>query len=152
MLGEITKNYSIRNVGIEDIEKYTNQKLVDIKAKNFERDDNFYIPYRNEDNYILNNNYLTNEIIINDKVNESIYDEVFYNTNYHLKNTYSKLYDNYIEWGVLSVENGNIKTNRLYDFNNNENNFDLVLKPIIIVPNSKLVKYDIQSDRFIIIN
>ncbi len=152
LLSDISKNYSIRSVGIEDIEKYTNQKLVDIKAKNFERDDNFYIPYRNEDNYILNNNYLTNEIIINDKVNESIYDEVFYNTNYHLKNTYSKLYDNYIEWGVLSVENGNIKTNRLYDFNNNENNFDLVLKPIIIVPNSKLVKYDIQSDRFIIIN
>ena len=149
---ELNTNVNIPNtriVTISDIEKYTNQSIVEINAKDYKRDIVFYIPYKNDYNYILNGSVKTSEIIIKEPT-KSVYDEVFYNTNYLLNNSYSKLYNDYIEWGVFSIENGKLKTNRLYDFNNNESSVPIRIKTITTLTSDSKIEYDYSNDLFLV--
>ncbi len=143
---------NVRNVSVQDIEKYTDSKLVNVSDKVYSKSDNFFIPFNNENNYIVDNNYQTHEITINNKTKDSIYDEVFFNTDYNLSDSYSKLYNDYLEWGIMSVENNNIVTHRLYDFNNNENTITLTVKLIVTLPSDTKINYDVINDIYNVLN
>ena len=142
-------NYNIRNVSLSDIKEYTNNTLISFSEKNIIKDYNFYIPYQNEDYYIKDNKVLSSEVKINNKI-DSIYDEVFFNSDYTLNDTYSKENDNDLEWGIISIKEGKVMTSKLYDSNNNEYETNIILKPIIVFTNNIKVEYDNENNLFVL--
>ena len=142
-------NYNIRNVSLLDIERYTGNKLITFNEKEVFKDYYFYIPYKNERYYINDNKVLSSELKINNKI-DSVFDEVFFNGDYTLSNTYSKENTNDIEWGVISIKEGKVMTSKLYDSNNHEYETSIILKPIIVFTNNVKIKYDKDNSVFIV--
>ena len=142
-------NYNIRNVSLDDIRSYTGNNLISFKEKEVLNTNYFFIPFKNENYYIVDTKVLSNEIIVNNKTT-SKYDEVFFNCDYTLTDTYSKENVNDVEWGVISIKEGNVVTSKLYDSNNREYEQTVYIKPIISFTNSVKIEFDKEKNLFII--
>ena len=128
-------------VSIEDIEKYTNNKIVDYGESHYYS--NVYYPalWALEECSVIENNqqeefYTRSEgvkngnyehapsIIIksttidnNIKFKDDRYKDLFLNSNYLIASRYQHAKDNTAVWGVLSMKDGKIKQNELFESN-----------------------------------
>ena len=140
-IGLINDNITLgRALTLEDIERYTNNKLITYDNShtyistyypylwsfeegsiiNYNAMDNIY----NRSEGIENGNYeyapsiTVNDIKLNNIsfINET-YRAIFLNSNYLIATRYNKCNDENAEWGVLSIRDGNIKLNKLFESN-----------------------------------
>lgn len=162
----------VKNVNINELEKYTSTKIVNydnIKSIN----KLLYIPkiLEYEKNVIIDGNtnetYSNDELLLIDKLNasipitsivisepniseyefnNSIYSELFMNSNYLLSNRIIKSDDDNLLYGVYQVEDKNIIINELYDSLDNDYSVsDIYVKPIIRL--SSKTKIDLVDNK-----
>lgn len=150
-------------VSLEDIEKYTKNKIIDYGALHYlsdvyfpelwsyengsivdnSRDNNVYSnsegviegTYKQASSIMVKDFNINNVSFINEK-----YEEIFTNSNYLIATRYSKSKENTAVWGVLSMENGNIKLNELFESN--------LLEHIVTGKHRKIVNISSSIDLF----
>ncbi len=139
---------SVRNVSIEDIENYTNNKIVSFENKTYSKFDEFYIPISNSNDitYTKTNDINISETILNNDFNDSVLNSLFLNNNYSLLNTCIYIKEDVINWGVLGVEKGKVIHMNLYNSNNINNELNIIIKPIIKVSNRAKINLDVEHD------
>lgn len=132
-----------RSVNLSDILKYSKSNIVSYNSVGYYTQVYYPSLWQREDS-VINNNINTNilskeeeEIVDTDsKYASSIsvrgievnsiefinkkYEEIFLNSDYLLATRYTKAHDEYAGWGILSIQNKNIKLNELCNSNNNE--------------------------------
>ena len=139
-INAIEGSFSKKVLSIEDIEKYTKNKIVEYDSPNHFDDAYYPVLWSNENGSIINDtlqegfysksegvsngNYEhANSILLKDiKINtiefiNNKYNEVFMDSNYLIATRYQKANMNTATWGVLSMEDGNIKLNELFESN-----------------------------------
>ena len=133
-----SKILELRNVSIEDIEKYTNNKIVSKINKQYNSQTDFFTSI----DTLPTNSIVINETVINNNLSDSIYNEVFLNMNYILSNTFSRIEDNILYWGILCVNNNKIEYANLYNSNNENYEKNIYLRPIIKLSNKINIRYE----------
>ena len=156
-----SSNYSIniRNLNLDDIEKYTNNKIVNYNGNVKTYNENIYIPslYEQEKNSIINNIHVLNEIEKINKIDSNtfikpIYYELFIEKNnkyynpYYLLTRYAQANENNVSFGIFSINNNEINKCDLYDTDNNEYDINLMIRPIITLSNNTKINYDSDSN------
>ena len=77
-----------------------------------------------DESYSISNSIESKKININNlEFKDNIYEEIFSSSNYLLATRFNTYQNNRVYWGVLSMNDGGIRQNILYDSNNN--NYDV---------------------------
>lgn len=162
----------VRNININDIEKYTDNKIVNynnIKSLNkelyiptiLEYDKNIVIngnnnETHNNDEFMLldklNSNKVVSSIVLSEptiseyEFNNPIYSELFMNSNYLLSNRIVEVDNDNLLYGVYQIDNSSINFNNIYDSLNNDYSLtNIYVKPIIRLSNN--TKIDLVNNK-----
>lgn len=131
---------SSRALSIKDIERYTTNKIVEYDAYNYYSDAYYPALWAMEEESIIENNnieaffnssegtcngnyeqaksIIVKDIVVNTPIfiNEK-YRDIFMNSNYLLSTRYQHALSNIAQWGILSIDNKDIKQNKLFESN-----------------------------------